>query len=223
MNANTISAFVGGTGRNQMPVLSGDLSTATAATVNLDSGSTAVAVLKLPTQTSIMGASNARFGNAAILGPSHFHYGLPRGAQNPFFSSTSFEGVPFRVRAHGVAGQTLLISLCLGSSATIGSDVVLGTTGAALATVAGGAAFFSIVAELMWSTGSGANGNVAGRHSATISFLPTPTRQVVSDVIITNATAAAVAYTDIAFTVFATAGNAAATTVQFKEFTIELV
>src|SRR6266436_6404968 len=182
MNSNTIAAFKGGTGRNQMPALSGDLSTATAAKINNDNGTTSTALLVVPLQTAIIGASNPFFGSGALLGPAYGAFFTPDGGQSPFFSSTSFEGVPFRVRAHGTAvmganaAQSLQINLVLGTSATIGSDVILGTTGAALATVAGGACSFSIVAELLWSIGSGANGNVAGRHSATISFLVTPTR-----------------------------------------------
>jgi hypothetical protein len=225
-NLNTISAFVGGTGRNQMPAISGDLSTATAAVIATDTtGTTATAVLGIPLQTAILGASNARAGNAAILGNANFNGGVPRGRTRPFFSSDDFEGVPFRVRVHGTAtmganaAQSLLISLTLGTSSTIGSNVVVGTTGAALATVAGGACTFSIVAELIWSS---AIGNVAGRHSATISFV-TPTRQVVSDVINTNATTAAAAATNLKFVVFATACNAASSSVQFKEFALELV
>lgn len=226
MNANTIVAYKGGTGRNQLAALTGDLSTATAAVLNTDTtGTTALATLVVPLQTAKLGATTPFNGNAAILGPAYFNYFLPRGRQAPYFDSDSFEGVPFRVRAHGVAtmganaAQSLLISLALGTSATIGSDVVVGTTGAALATVAGGACTFSIVAELIWSS---AIGNVAGRHSATISFV-TPTRQVVSDVINTNATTAAAAASNLSFVVFATAGNSASSTVQFKEFAIELV
>jgi hypothetical protein len=122
------------------------------------------------------------------------------------------------------AGQTALVSLTLGTSGTIGSNVVIGTTGAALANVAGGALSFELVSEVIWTIGSGANGNIASRHSAVISFLPTPTVQVVSDVIQTNATAAALLPTNLAFVAFFTCGNAAASTVvQPQEFALEVV
>jgi hypothetical protein len=120
--------------------------------------------------------------------------------------------------------QTLQINLTLGTSGTIGSNVIIGTTGAALACATGtGSCAWTLVSEVIWSLGSGANGNIASRHAATITYLVTPTIQVVSDVIQTNATAAALLPTNLAFVAFATCGNAAASTIQPTEFALETV
>lgn len=233
MNANTILAFRFGTGRNQLASQSLATTTATAAVLNTDTALTpATAVLAVPLQSAIIGGFNPLSPNAnsSILGPAYGRlFGAPLGSQTPYFNSDAFDGVPFRVRASVIGnagangGQTALVQLCLGSSATIGSNVVIGSTGAALATAAGGAWAATIVSEIIWTIGSGSNGNIASRHSATITFLPTPSIQVVSDVIQTNATAAALTEAGLAFTVFAKYGNAAASTVQFTEFALELV
>jgi len=232
MNSNTILSFRSGTGRNQLKSQALATTTATAAVINTDNGVGATAVLAVPTQTAILGGFNpqAANANAAILGPAYGRlFGTPLGGQAPYFTSTSFDGIPFRVRATCVgnagadAAQTVLGSLTLGTSATIGSNVLIATTGLALAAVAGGAFQFTIVAECLWSLGSGSNGNLSSRHSATISFLPTPTIQVVSDVIQSTVAAPAVAQTALSFVPFITFGNAAASTVQFTELSLELI
>lgn len=232
MNANTILAFRYGTGRNQLKSQSLATVTATAAVLNTDNGAGATAVLTVPGQTAILGTFNplAPEVNGALLGPAYGRlFGAPRGNQVPYFTSTSFDGVPFRVRVSGVgsaganAAQSVLASLTLGTSSTIGSNVVIATTGAALAAVAGGSFQFTIVSECLWSLGSGANGNLSSRHSATISFLPTPTIQVVSDVIQSTVAAPALTQSALSFVPFITFGNAAASTVQFTEFTLELI
>jgi len=232
MNANTILSFRAGTGRNQLKAQSLATVTATAAVLNTDDAVGATAVLTVPAQTAKLGSFNPQSANAngAILGPAYGRlFGTPLGSQAPYFNSTSFDGIPFRVRitGTGVAGanaaQSVLASLTLGTSATIGSNVLIGTSGAALAAVAGGAFQFTIVAECLWSLGSGLNGNLSSRHSATVSFLPTPTIQVVSDVIQSTVAAPAVAQTALSFVPFITFGNAAASTVQFTEFALELI
>lgn len=232
MNSNTILAYRAGTGRNQLKSQAIASTTATAAVINTDDAVGATAVLRLPTQTAILGSFNPLQpeANAAILGPAYGRlFGAPRGNQVPYFTNTSFDGVPFRVRVTGTgvaganAAQTILASLTLGTSATIGSNVLIATTGAALAAVAGGAFQFTIVAECLWSLGSGANGNLSSRHSSTISFLPTPTIQVVSDVIQSTVAAPALTQAALNFVPFITFGNAAASTVQFTEFSLELI
>jgi hypothetical protein len=232
MNANTILSFRAGTGRNQLASLALSSTTATAGVVNTDTvGSPATVNLKVPVQSAILGSFNPQSPNVngAQLGPAYGRlFGTPRGNQAPYFTTSDFDGVPFRVRVHGVANlganaaQSLLIQLTLGTSGTIGSNVIIANSGAALAAVAGGAAVFSIVAEIVWTAGSGANGNIAGRFSSTISFLPTPTAQVVSDVILSNVTAPALTVAALSFVPFATLGNGAASTVQFNEFSLEL-
>jgi len=232
MNANTILAFRSGTGRNQLAAQAVASTTARAATVNTDNGVGATAVLSVPLQSAILGAFNplSPNENSAILGPAYGRlFGTPRGGQTPYFSSTSFDGVPFRVRISGTgvaganAAQSVLASLTLGTSSVIGSNVLIATSGAALAAVAGGAFAWTVVAECLWTLGSGANGNLASRHSATITFLPTPTIQVVSDVIQSTVAAPALTVAALSFVPFITFGNAAASTAQFTEFSLELI
>jgi hypothetical protein len=233
MNANTILAFRGGTGRNQIaPIVgtAGDITTATVARVYTDTlGTTSVAALAIPTQAAIIGSSNPLSinTNGAILGPAYGRlFGTPRGSQAPYFNTSSFDGVPFRLRVSGtitsagVAGQTALIQLCLGSSATIGTNVIIASTGAALACVAAGSLNFGIVAEILWDS---VLQKVTGRQSSVISF-SAPTTQVQSDVVLANiATATAANIAALTFTVFATMGQTAVTSVQVKEFALEAI
>lgn len=234
MNANTILAFRAGTGRNQLKSQTTASVTATAAVLNTDtSGTTATAVLAVPLQSAVIGGFNPLSANAndSILGPAYGRlFGAPLGNQSPYFNSDAFDGIPFRIRASGTAvglagggGNTLLIQLCLGSSSTLGTNVVIANSGAGLAGAAGGAFAFSLVTECLWSIGSGANGNLANRSSATISFLPTPTIQVVSDVIGTTAATPSLTEAALVFTVFAKWNDAAGGTTQFREFALELV
>jgi hypothetical protein len=233
MNANTIISYRAGTGRNQLASQTIAATTATAAVLNTDTvGTTATAVIAVPLQSAILGGFNPQSANAnaSILGPAYGRlFGTPLGNQTPYFNSDAFDGVPFRVRTSytGVAvangAASILIQLCLGSASLLGTNVVIGNSGAALATVAGGAWAATLVSEIIWTIGSGANGNIASRHSATITFLPTPSVQVVSDVIQTNATAAALTEAGLVFTSFVTHGNAAGGTWQCTEFALELV
>ena len=230
MNANTILAFRAGTGRNQLTDQVGDFTTATAAVITNDDATTSVAVLRVPLQTPILGSFNPLSPNAnsAVLGPGYGrHYGRQLGNQAPYFNSDAFDGVPFRVRVSGKATmgadvtQSLLIELALQTSATYAAGTVVGNTGAAFATAAGGACKFSIVAECLWTVGSGLNGNLASRHSATIAF--GTTLQVVSDVIQTNVSMAALTEATLTFVVFATSGHAASSTLHYDEFALELI
>ena len=82
---------------------------------------------------------------------------------------------------------------------------------------------WTIVSEIIWSIGSGANGKIASRHSATVSFLVTPTVQVVSDVIQSTVSAPALTAAALSFVPFITFWNAAASTVQVTEFALELI
>jgi len=183
-------------------------------------------------QSAVIGGFNPLSPNAnsSILGPAYGRlFGAPLGSQTPYFNSDAFDGVPFRVRASctGVAGangaQSVIIKLALGTSATIGSDVIIATSGAGLAAVAGGAFAATIVAECLWTIGTGSNGNLSSRHSATITFLPTPTVQVVSDVIQTTTTAPALAESALSFVPFLVLGNGASSTIQWTEFALELI
>jgi len=233
MNANTILAYRGGTARNQIAAIvgtAGDISTATPARLNTDATANSVqAILSIPTQAAIVGTFNplALEANAAILGPAYGRlFGNVRGNAAPYFNTASFDGVPFRLRVSGTASmgangaQSLLIQIVHGPAATIGGagNTIIASTGAAFATAAGGAADFSIVAEVLWDS---TLQFLSGRRSSVIAFV-TPSVQVTSDIVLTNEPACA----DIAhlqFQVFATAGNAAVSSVQVKEFALEAI
>jgi hypothetical protein len=235
MNANTILAFRGGSGRNQIAPLpttgtAGNLATAAAARLYSDTtGTFNYAILAVPLQTAIIGSSNPLDinTNGAILGPAYGRmFGTPRGSQSPYFNSASFDGVPFRLRVSGVAtmgangAQSLLVNIIHGPATTIAGagNTTIASTGAALATVAGGAANFSIVAELLWDS---TLGYISGRQSSVISFV-TPSTQVQSDVVLAAEPACASAAL-LQFQVFVTAGNGAASLVQIKEFALEAI
>jgi hypothetical protein len=230
MNANTILAFRAGTERNQLADQTGDFTTATAAVINAGS-TTAVAVLRVPLQTPILGAFNPLSPNAnsAVLGSGYGRAYGRYGKQAPFFNSDAFDGIPFRVRVSGkaatatVALQTLLIELSLQATGTYAAGTVIASTGAPFACAVTGGVYFSIVAECLWTIGTGSNGNLASRHSATIAKLPTPARQVVSDVIQTNVTMPCLTASALNFVVFATAAQVNTCTLHYDEFALELI
>lgn len=230
MNANTILAFRSGSGRNQMPDQTGDFTTATAALINTASGTT-TAVLSVPLQTPILGSftPSSPNANSAVLGSHYGRQFRPRGSNAPYFNSDAFEGIPFRVRVSGtvatatVALQTLLIELSCQSTGTYAAGTVIASIGAPFACAVTGGVYFSIVAECLWSIGSGSNGNLASRHSATIAKLPTPVLQVVSDVIQTNVTLPIATASLLNFVVFTTAAQTNTCTVHYNEFALELI
>lgn len=171
-NVNTIAGFFNGTGRNQIPVLSGVGVTETIISTNTDTG-TAPAVLSIPLQTAILGSSNGLGpnGNQSILVPP-FGVGnnVPDGVNAPYFNSGSFNGRPFLLRCagtftSGVATNDLQIGLYLGTSATIGSDTAISTaittgTGGAFGAVSG---HFLLETELLWDATSGkVDGTISG-------------------------------------------------------------
>ena len=141
-NATTISAFLGGTGRNQIAPLVLSTVTETVLSANTDSGSLVPAVLALPTGTGIIGASAPinPSGNPASIFETGREYGKPWGTGTPAQAAAAFNGRPFLVNimgtfTSGVAANDLKISLYMGSSATIASDslisaaVTTGTSG----------------------------------------------------------------------------------------------
>lgn len=227
MNANTILGYRGGTLRNQIGSLALATTTETAFKLNTDDGLGATAVLTVPSQTAILGSHNPLnpAANAAIQGPAYGRiFGSPHGVQKPFFTSDYFSGRPFQVRMSGVgnaganAAQTVLADLTLGTSATVGSNVILATTGAALMTVAGGAFSFSIVADLLWDLTTQI---VGGYFSAAIIYTSKAASQVTAQAILTNFGTAIASSASLSFVPFIKFGNAAASTAQLTEFAID--
>ena len=107
-NTNSVAGYSGkGTIRNQFPVQVVSTTTETPLVVSTDAGS-ATAFVVAPTSGSILGASakldiNA---NAAIIGRSVRQYGLPSGESNDQFSSSTWDGLPFRVRISGTGSSS---------------------------------------------------------------------------------------------------------------------
>jgi hypothetical protein len=236
MNSNTILAFRSGTGRNQLAPLpttgvAGDLATAAAGGRLYTNvvGTFAQAILAIPLQTAIVGSADILSNNAneAIKGPAYGRiFGTPRGTNAPYFSSASFDGVPFRLRVSGLAtmgangAQALTISLIHGPAVLIaGAGNTPIATAVAANAIAGGAMSFDLVAEILWESGIGI---LSGRYSSVITLLAGALTTVKSDVTL-DANPAAATLALLQFQVFATAGNAAASLVQIREFALEQI
>ena len=226
-NVNTVAGVASnGTAKNQFPLTQTVATTVeTVFTVNTDAGTTAY-FLTAPVGGVLLG-SQPKFdvnANAAVTTRGGREYDLPSGVSNDQFSSSSWDGHPFKVRLVGTgtaghnAAQTLLFNLYQGTSATVGSDKIIGTTGAAYAIAQSttNVSFnFLIEATLNWDATSGVlsgwyTGNVAG---GTTSQFVGPT--VVPNVVTSVTTAG------LSFLASVTLGNAASSTVTVKEFTIE--
>jgi hypothetical protein len=225
-NANTISAYIGGTKRNQIPVLTTAAITATVLSVNTDTG-TGPAVLSIPSQTSVLGSGTPHgvTSNAAILVP-------PRGILNsvgygvnaPYFNSDSFNGRAFKLRLQGtynsgVGSNGLTLGFYLGNSATVGSDLALGAvaSGTTIGAVTG---HFLVEGTFIWdATSTQLDGSVGGFIGVT-GGTPLPTAAVPAYT--TARTAATVA--NLQFVAAATfAVTSAANSVQITEFALDLI
>ena len=213
-----------GTGRNNFPVQTVATVTETIFTVGTDTG-TANYFLVAPTGGQIYGATSGLDvnGNSAITDRSQYIYGLPSSESNDQFSSSSWDGRLFKIRLAGIgnaganAAQTLQVNLYQGTSATLGSDKKIGTTGTALAAVAGGAFNFYIEALLQWDATSQI---LSGSYTSNIAFgsgSQFTTTTVVPNVV-TGVTAA-----NLSFLGTLTLGNAASSTVQLREFVLDRV
>ena len=230
-NPSTVSGFVGsGTGRNLWPVQTVATATETILKVGTDVGTSANFFLVAPTGGQVYGAASPLSvnGNSAITQRSGRTYGIPSGSSNDQFSSASWDGHPFRVRISGIgnaganAAQNVAINLYQGTSATIASDHIIGTTGATFATVAGGAFHFYIEATLLWDATSQI---LSGSFQADIAFaavdqytVPTAIGPAGAAAPITSITSAG-----LSFLASIKLGNAASSTVTVREFVIDEV
>lgn len=223
-NVNSVAGFAQqGSSRNQWPSQAIASTTETQFVISTDGG-TANFFLTPPSATGVYGAqSNISIAaNPAVTGRSGREYGLPSGESNQGWNTTSLlPGRLFKVRLVGTgnaganAAQSAIINLYQGTSATIASDKKIGTTGAALAMVAGGAFNFSIEATLLWDNTSQI---LSGYYTSNIAFGSTSqftTTTVVSNVV-TGVTASG-----LSFLGTITMGNGAASTVQLSEFSLD--
>jgi len=225
-NSNSVCGFTQyGTLRNQFPTQTVAATTETPFTLNTDTGTTTCFVV-VPSGGQIYGANAGLDVNAnpSIIDRSPREYGLPSGDNNDQFSSNSWDGRPFKVRICGVgtaghnAAQTLLFNLYQGTSSTLASDKIIGTTGAAFAIAQStvNVSFnFMIEATLLWDATSQVlsgsyTGNIAG--GTTSQFVTTT---VVPNVV-TGVTAA-----NLSFLASVTLGNAASSTVTIREFVVD--
>jgi hypothetical protein len=213
-----------GTVRNTFPVQTVAATAETILTVNTDTGTTPF-FLVAPSGGKVYGATSGLDINAnqAITQRGQEIYGVPSGESNDQFNTSSWSGREFKVRLTGTGNagangaQSLVFNLYQGTSTTLGSNKLLGTTGAAFAAVAGGGFNFSIEATLLWDATSQI---LSGSYTSNIAFgsvsqftIPT----VVSNVV-TGVTAA-----NLSFLATVTLGNAASSTVSVQEFVLDRV
>lgn len=236
MNTNTVGGIaLQGTVRNTWPLQTVAATAETILKINTDG--TAVNYFLTPTlPTTIVGAQTpfSTSANASITARGGQTYGLPSGwSNNGWNTNVLLPGRVFKVRLVGTGNagangaQSLIINLYQGTSATVGSDNKIGTTGAALAAVAGGPFNFYVEATCLWDSTSQI---LSGAYTANIAFGSTSQFTAYSTAV---ATTPAVPSTAFVFTSVATAnlsflgtitlGNAASSTVQVSEFSLEAV
>ena len=228
-NVNSVAGTAqNGTYRNQFPLTQTVATTVeTQLVLNTDAG-TAAYFLVAPSGGVVLGSQSGLDvnSNSAVIDRSAREYGVPSGESNDQFSSSSWDGRPFKVRVVGTgtaghnAAQTLLFNLYAGTNTALGSDKIIGTTGAAYACAQGASNVsfnWLIEANLIWDVTSGVlsgwyTGNIAG---GTTSQFVTPT--VVPNVV-SSVTAAG-----LSFLATVTLGNAASSTITVKEFVIDKI
>jgi len=170
MNVNTITGFINGTKRGQLPSLVLASVTETAVPVNTDTGTTP-AILSIPLQTAVLGSSTGLGpnGNSAILVPSGgSSMSIPDGINAPYFNSSSFDlSRPFNIRLIGTA--TSVTGTSNGPTFKLyQGGVVTGTAFASQAIVAATTAairFYINVACYWDATSQNLSGVISGNYS----------------------------------------------------------
>jgi hypothetical protein len=225
-NASSVFGFSGnGTGRNQFATLALASTTETIFTINTDSGTPVNYFLVAPSGGSIYGAQQGLDINAnpAVIDRSAYIWGLPSGDSNDQFTSSAWDGREFKIRACGKgnaganAAQTVQVNLYQGTSATLGSDHALATTGTALAAVAGGAFNFSVEARLLWDATSQI---LSGSYTANIAF--GTVSQFTTTTVVTNVVTS-VTPALLSFLATIKMGNGAASTAFLTEFVLDRI
>ena len=225
-NYNSVAGITAqGSARNQWPSQAVATTTETQFVVSTDSG-TSQFFLTPPSPSGIYGAQTKfdEAGNAAITGRSGQLAGLPSGESNQGYTTAALaSGRLFKVRLVGTgnaganAAQSVIVKLYQGTSTTLASDKAIGTTGAALATVAGGAFNFAIEATLLWDSTSQI---LSGCYTSNIAF--GTVSQFTTTTVVTNVVTGVTA-AGLSFLGTITLGNAAASTVQISEFIFDRV
>jgi len=223
-NASTVFGFTqSGTTRNTFPTQTIAATGPTQLTIGTDGG-TANYFLVLPTGGSVLGAQASLDvnANASITRRSGRTYGLPSGDTNDQFSTSSWDGHPFKIRIAGIGNagangaQTVQVNLYQGTSTTIGSDNLIGTTGTGLAAVAGGAFSFLVEANCLWDNTSQI---LAGYYTSIVTFAATS--QISAPTKFTSVTSVTTA--GLSFLAGLTLGNAASSTITLREFVADVV
>jgi hypothetical protein len=225
-NANSITGVTTqGSARNQWPTQAIAATTETIFTVGTDAGTTQF-FLTPPSPTGIYGTQKFidEASNAAITGRSGVLGGLANGESSQGYTTDALAaGRLFKVRLVGTgnaganAAQSVIVKLYQGTSTTVASNHALATTGAALATVAGGAFNFSIEATLLWDSTSQI---LSGYYLSNIAFATTS--QFTTSTVVTTVNGSITAAL-LSFNGTITMGNAAASTVKLSEFVIDRV
>jgi hypothetical protein len=228
-NTNSCAGLAqSGSSRNQFPVQTVAATTETILQVATDSGTNSNFFLVAPSGGQVYGSTvglNVN-SNPSVVDRSPFIYGLPSGVSNDQFNSSSWDGHPFKVRVVGTgtaghnAAQTLLFNLYQGTSATLGSDKIIGTTGAAFAIAQSttNVSFnFLIEAYLLWDSASQL---LTGRYTGWVGG--GTTSQFVTTTVIPNLPAVTTP-AGLSFLATVTLGNAASSTIQLKEFVVDWV
>ena len=221
-NSNTVAGITQtGTLRNQFPVQTIAEGTEVLLQVATDSGSNVPYYLTLPTGGSVLGAQvdfnvNA---NPSITVRSGREYGLPSGQSNDQFSSSSWTAHPFYVRISGIGtggtGDSVIVNLRCGSSATFSSNPIIGTTGAAYA--AAGAFNWSVESVVLWDATSGYAGGTYSAILNSVTGLQVKTPTAYSQ--LTSITAAGLVF--CASAIFSV--GSASSTLQITEFVAEKI
>jgi hypothetical protein len=221
-NTNTIAGFVGtGTSRNQFPVQTIAEGTEVLLQVATDSGTNVAAYVTVPTGGSVFGAQGPLDVNAnpSITGRSGREYGNPNGQSNDQFSSASWTAHPFYVRISGTGtggtGDSVIVNLRCGASATFSSNPIIGTTGAAYA--AAGAFNWAIESVVLWDATSGYGGGTYSAILNSVTGLQVKTPTAYSQ--LTGITAAGLVF--CASAIFSV--GSASSTIQVQEFVVEKV
>lgn len=224
-NTNSVAGFAqSGSGRNQFPTQTVATTTATPLVINTDTG-TANYFLVLPVGGSIFGAQTKLDvnSNSSIITRSGREYGLPSGESNDQFSSSSWDGRPFKLRVSGIgnaganAAQSVTIGLYQGTSATIASDHLIGTTGT-VAAVAGGAFNFALEVTCIWDAASQILGGYYTGISNFGSASSTGGGTTAAFTSVASVTAA-----NLSFVAALTLGNGASSTITLREFVAEKI
>lgn len=214
-----------GSGRNMFSAQTVASASETILQVNTDSGTPVNFYLTAPSGGSIRGSRTGLDynGNPAVVQRGPYISGLPSGETNDEFNSSSWDGHLMKVRVVGIgnaganAAQSVQINLYQGSSATVGSNTKVGTTGTALATVAGGAFNFYVEGTYMWDSVSQI---LSGSYTSNIAFAATSQFTTTTKV---AASVTSVALAGLVFNATVLLGNAASSTVTLKEFVVDRV